>query len=372
MRLGIDAREIQQGVHTGIGRPLANFLKYFATLDQGDQCVLFSSQPIPITFGHQIKNVVLPEFWTQVWDQLTLASALKKEGIDIFYSPYYKLPLLASCKCVCAVLDLMYLVVPEYRRRLNPLALMYYATLGKSFLKKADRILTCSQHSKRDIISIYGVEASKIEIIPLSVSHLYHPEPDSTKIDRMKIKYGISGRYLLYLGNLKPHKNVKNIVGAFSKIASSFSDLSLVIAGPKEHLYSELTHQAKQLGIAHRIIFTGTISEQDQPHILYSGAEIFVMPSLYEGFGLPPAEAMACGVPVVASNTTSIPEVVKDAGLLVDPENVDEIAQAIQQILKDSTLKQTLIAKGLNYVKAYEEVQIARQQYDFFRRVLNG
>lgn len=371
MRLGIDAREIQGGVHTGIGRSLANFLKYFATLGQDDQCVLFSSQPVPVTFGENVKNIVLPECWTQYWDQITLAAALKRERIEVFYSPYYKIPLLASCKCVCAVLDLMYLVVPEYRRRLSLAAKLYYAVPGKKFLQKADKILTCSGHSRKDIIRIYGVDASKIEIIPLSVSRIYYPETDDAKIDLMKVKYGIKGRYLLYLGNLKPHKNVKSVISAFSKIASEFDDLSLVIAGPKEHLYRELAEQTRKLGLSQRIIFTGTISESDHPHILYSGAEVFVMPSLYEGFGLPPAEAMACGVPVVSSSTTSIPEVVKDAGLLIDPEKPDDIAQAIKRILQNPGLKQELVAKGLEYVKEYEEVKIARQNYAFFKRVLN-
>ncbi len=370
MRLGIDAREIQGGIHTGIGRPLANFLKYFATLGQDDQCVLFSSRPVPIKFGDNIRNIVLPECWTQYWDQITLAAALKRERIEIFYSPYYKLPLLASCKCVCAVLDLMYLVVPEYHRELSLAAKLYYAVLGKKYLQKADKILTCSEYSRNDIIRIYGVEASKIEIIPLSVSRMYYPETDEVKIDLMKMKYGISGRYLLYLGNLKPHKNVKNIINAFSRIAVEFNDLSLVIAGPKEHLYHELAKQAGKLGLSPRIIFTGTISESDHPHIMYSGAEVFVMPSLYEGFGLPPAEAMACGVPVVASNTTSIPEVVKDAGILVNPENADDIARAIKNILQNPDLRRELVSKGLDYVKEYEEVKIARQNYEFFKRVL--
>lgn len=371
MHLGIDAREIQDGVHTGIGRPLANFLNYFSKLDNRDHCVLFSARKIPINFGARVKNVVIEERFTQYWDQIQLAQAVKKEGIELFYSPYYKLPLFITCKCVCAVLDLMYLIVPEYRRELTPLTKLYYATIGKKCVEKAGRILTCSEHSKRDIVRIYGIDERKIEIIPLSVAHIYRPEPDKNKIESMKAKYGIIGPYILYLGNFKPHKNVKTIISAFHKIAPEFPELKLVLAGPKTHLYSELIALTQKLGLSERIIFTGKVSESDEPHLLYSGAEIFVIPSLYEGFGLPPAEAMACGVPVVASNTTSIPEVVKDAGLLVDPQDADAIAVAIKRVLSDASLKRTLVEKGLKYAQEYEEDRVAKMNYDFFKRVLN-
>ena len=128
MRLGIDVREIEDGIHTGIGRPLANFLRYFAAQNNADTCVIFSTKEVPVQFGPRVKNVVIKEGWRQYWDQVRLPQAIKREKIELFYSPYYKLPLLASCPCVCAVLDLMYFIVPEYRLQLNVFSMLYYKT----------------------------------------------------------------------------------------------------------------------------------------------------------------------------------------------------------------------------------------------------
>jgi glycosyltransferase involved in cell wall biosynthesis len=370
VRLGIDAREIEDGVLTGIGRPLANFLRYFAKQNNSDECVLFSTKPIPIAFNARIKNTVIPKSQTQYWDQVLLPRAIKKQNIDLFYSPYYKLPLLASCPCVCAVLDLMYLIVPQYQQKLNLLSKGYYFVMGKAFLNKARRILTCSEYSKQDIKRIYGVSNDKVEVIPLSVANLYRPEQDPHKIAMMRDKWKIEGPYLLYMGNFKPHKNVKNVILAFERLVQKFPDLKLVLAGPKTYQYPDLVLLTQELSLTHKIIFTGTICEKDEPHLLYSGAQAFVMPSVYEGFGLPPAEAMACGVPVVASKTTSIPEVIKDAGLLVDPNDVDEISTAVQKILSDEKLRQELITKGFHYVKEYNEERVAKLNYDFFQSVL--
>ena len=155
MRLGIDAREIQDGVHTGIGWPLANFLDYFSKLDNDDECILFSSKKIPLDFGPKVKNVIIKEWCTLYWDQIELSNAIKRQNIEILYSPYYKIPLLAKCKVVNAILDLMYLEYEEYKRDICPFKKLYYLTVGRLFVKKADKILTCSEYSKNDIIKIY-------------------------------------------------------------------------------------------------------------------------------------------------------------------------------------------------------------------------
>ncbi|MBF0571570.1 MAG: glycosyltransferase family 4 protein [Candidatus Omnitrophica bacterium] len=358
MHLGIDAREIQNGVYTGIGRPLANFLEYFSGLNNEDACILFSARKVPIDFGPRIKNVVLSEHITFIWDQWQLPQALKQEEVDLFYSPYYKVPLMKPCPMVSSILDLMYLSFEPYYKKMSPLSKAYYAVFGKLYTDIADKILTCSEYSKRDIQCIYGVQEQKIKVIPLSVGNIYRRELGTPPV---------KGRYVLYVGNFKIHKNVKSIVESFALIANSFPDLNLVLAGPKGHTYKELLGIAQKNGLQERVIFLGKITEADHPQFLYSGAEVFVMPTLYEGFGLPPLEAMACGVPVVASNTTSIPEVVKDAGLLVDPMNPSAIANAIKEVLTNDRLKKEMIAKGLRYSQEYESTKVSAQLYDFLK-----
>lgn len=369
MRLGIDAREIQDGVYTGIGRPLANFLHYFVAQVDKDSCVLFSAKKVPIDFGEKVSNVVLPQQSTFIWDQWTLPQAIKKARVDLFYSPYYKIPLIKPCRTVSAILDLMYIAYGPYNKTMSPLAKLYYATFGRSYAHRADKILTCSQYTKNDIERIYGVDGAKIKIIPLSVASIYFSLPDPSQVALIKRKFNIKGRYILYVGNFKPHKNIAQLIHAFAALAKEFPDLHLVLAGPKEHTYPELVDSIRGKGLTDRVIFTGKILESDGPQYLYQGAEVFVMPTHYEGFGLPPLEAMACGVAVVASRATSMPEIVGDAGILIDPDNVSEIAEAIKKVLRDPVLKQGLIHKGLKRVQRFKTQQIAKEMYDFLEKV---
>ncbi len=368
MRLGIDAREIQDGVYTGIGRPLVNFLRYFAAQDNKDTCILFSSKEIPIDFGTKVSRVVMPEGITFIWDQWSLPQAIKKAEIDIFYSPYYKIPLLKPCTTVSAILDLMYIAHEPTYKKMSPLAKIYYATFGRLFAHRSDKILTCSQYSKQDIKRIYGVDEAKIVIIPLSVASIYFSPHDPSQVTAIKRKYNINGRYILYMGNFKAHKNIAQLIHAFAVIVQEFPDVSLVLAGPLEHSYSELLGIIKNNHLEGRVIFTGKVMESDGPQYLYQGAEVFVMPTLYEGFGIPPLEAMACGVPVIASRATSIPEIVGDAGILFDPHNATELAHAIKKIFQDPALKKELIDKGFKRARVFETEKKAQEMYDFLKQ----
>lgn len=367
MKLGIDAREIQNGVYTGIGRPLYNFIKYFSKQNNDDTCVLFSERELPFNFGAKVKNIVIKKCPVFFWDQYKLPQAIKKEEIDLFYSPYYKIPLAAPCKVISAILDLMYIFFKEYRKKLGTLGILYYKTFGKKFAESSYKILTCSEHSKKDIIKFYGIEAEKIKVIPLSLSDIYKPEDDAEKIKAVKEKFNIKSRYLLYMGNFKPHKNVKNIILAFNKISERFNDLNLVLAGPKNNEFSQLKNLVEGLRLTDKVIFTGKVTEEDCPNVLYSQAEAFIFPSFYEGFGLPPLEAMACKTAVIASKTTSIPEVVKDAGILVDPIKVEKIAEAITEILTNTAIKNSLIEKGMKYAQEYKDAEISKQLYEFLK-----
>jgi len=367
MKLGIDAREIQDGVYTGIGGPLANFLNYFSKVDNDDECVLFSAKAVPIDFGKKVRNVVIEEKFTFYWDQVQLPQTLKQEGIELFYSPYYKIPLRAPCRTVSAILDLMYLALDYYSQRLPLFIKVYYYTMGKMFAQRADQILTCSENSKKDIIQLYGVKAEKIKVIPLSIDNVYRLKEGEDANKKVREKFGIDGKYIFYFGNFKYHKNVKRIVQAFKRIVVEFRDLQLVLAGPKEHFYPQLQTLVNEISLKDKVMFLGKVSDKEDARLLYTAAEMFVMPTLYEGFGLPPAEAMACGTPVVTSNSTSLPEVVGDAGLLVDPYKVDEITGAIRRILQDDRLRENLKQKGPKQAENFYEEKISKQIFEFFK-----
>ncbi len=369
MKIGIDAREIQNGVYTGIGRSLANFLEYFSMLNKDDECILFSSKKIPLDFGRKVKNIVIEEGLTFYWDQVKLPLAMRRERVDIFYSPYYKVPLLTFCKVVSAILDLMYLSFKEYRKKLGIKAKLYYMSFGKGFAHKADRIITDSEHAKKEIVKFYKIAEDRIKIIPLSVNKVYNLVEDKIKIEETKEKYGINKRYILFVGNFKPHKNVKTLILAFKEITNILPDLELVLVGPKKNSYQELKTLGEDLSLQDKVIFTGKITNLFELKNLYDGAELFVMPSLYEGFGLPVAEAMACGLPVVASDRTSIPEVVGNAGILVNPSDNKAFVTTILNLLQDQQMRLELSKRSKEQANLFSEDRINKAIYDLFQEV---
>jgi glycosyltransferase involved in cell wall biosynthesis len=363
VRLGVDAREIQDGVVTGIGRSLANFISYFAAHESNHELVLFAEKKLPIPINSPCREAIIPCGITFHWDQWRLCRHLEMNRIDLFYSPYYKLPLLSRIPAINQVLDLMYLVFPSYLRELGILGRIYYATIGRACAHKAINIITDSEHAKRDIVRLWGIKPDKIAVIPLGLADRYSPVKDKERFAQVIKKFALPERYLLYLGNFKPHKNVVSLVRAFAMIKEEIKDLKLVLAGPLDSHGENLRRQVKDLGLDKDVVFTGMIREDDLPEVILSLADIFVFPSLYEGFGIPPLEAMACGTPVVTSNLTAIPEVVGEAGLLVNPLNIDELARAILSLLNNRDLHGRYAEMGLARAKQFHSEQTAGRLY---------
>ena len=363
MRLGVDAREIQDGVVTGIGRSLANFISYFAAHEANHELVLFAEKKLPVPITPPCREVVIPGGPTIYWDQWLLYRHLEINRIDLFYSPYYKLPLISPIPAINQVLDLMYLVYPPYLQALGIFGRIYYATIGRACAHKAINIITDSEHAKGDIVRLWGIRPEKIAVIPLGLAARYAPVTAQERRDQVRTRFALPERYLLYLGNFKPHKNVVSLVRAFAAIKERIEGWKLVLAGPLDSHGEKLRRQVSDLGLDRDVVFTGTIREDDQPEALLSLADVFVFPSLYEGFGIPPLEAMACGTPVVAAKLTAIPEVVGDAGLLVDPLNIDELAGAILSLLKDRDLHDRYVEMGLARAEQFRSEHTAGRLY---------
>jgi glycosyltransferase involved in cell wall biosynthesis len=353
MRIGVDSREIQNGVITGIGRSLYHFIDYFSKNEFKHQLVLFSEKKLALNFNNNIENIVIAKCPTFIWDQVKLPLALNRHQINLFYSPYYKIPLLSRVPTVSQILDLMFLIHPFYKNNLTVIEKVYYSFFGRAFAKKAFRIITDSEHAKNDIVRLWNIDPLKIVVIPLGTADRYRPVTDKELLNQVRKRLKLPDKYLLYFGNFKPHKNVDFLLKAYGRLPQEIRrQYKLVLAGRKDAHCIELEKRAGQLKIENNVIFTGFIFEDDLP-TLYSAASLFIFPSLYEGFGLPPLEAMACGTPVIASNTTSLPEVVGDAGILVDPHNVNDLNKAILKILSDKGLKTKLRQKGLSRVKQF-------------------
>jgi glycosyltransferase involved in cell wall biosynthesis len=364
MKLGVDAREIQDGVVTGIGRSLANFINYFEKNEKNHKLVLFSEKKISLDYDKNIIKAVINRIAPPFWDQWKLPRALDAHKIDLFYSPYYKIPLLTRTPVVNQILDLMFLVFQPYRKGLGFHRKLYYSFLGKTFAKKSISVITDSEHAKKDIIRIWNINPEKIVVIPLGLASRYKPITDLQQLNTVKKVFKLPDKFVLYLGNFKPHKNVASLIKAFKRIEKTYPEHKLILAGPLDNDGNTIKNLVLLEGLESRVLFTNTIKEKDHPEALLSLADVFVFPTLYEGFGLPPLEAMACGTSVVASNLTSIPEVIGDAGLLVNPMDIGEMSKTISDLLENPEKRMFYSKKGLKRAERFREKDTAGKLYE--------
>lgn len=272
-----------------------------------------------------------------------------RPDVTMFFN--YYLPPFAKGKKVLVVYDT---VIKDYPETMSfKTRTMLKLTLKRS-IKRADRIITISEFSKNQIIKHFGAAPEDIVIIPCAAdSRKFFPIPDREAVRRQVCpKYGIDGKYYLYLGNLEPRKNIAGLVEAYGKAVKKHADIPLlVIAGGKGWQYEEIFQRVWELRLSDRVVFTDYIDDSDVP-LLMNGAEAFCFPSIYEGFGMPPLEAMSCGVPVIVSNTSSLPEVTGDCGISVDPYDTDEIAEALIRTT-DREFAEAQRIKGIERAKAF-------------------
>jgi glycosyltransferase involved in cell wall biosynthesis len=253
----------------------------------------------------------------------------------------------------------------------------------KQEAKKADKIMADSFSTKEDLVNIYKIDPAKIKVVYLGVSKDFKPiKKDNPQLKRVRKKYSLPASpsggpkpFILYFGTIEPRKNLILLIKAFEALKEKtiwkgfegdvFSDLKLVIAGAKGWLYKDIFKEVENSKYKKDIIFTGFVDDKDKPH-LYNLANLFVYPSFFEGFGFPPLEAMACGVPTIVSNASSLPEIVGDGAVMIDPYNVDELAFAIRKVLEDKDLRENLIKKGLKQAKKFSWDKTAQEVLEVF------
>ena len=270
------------------------------------------------------------------------------------------LPPLVHCRSVVTIHDCIHLMFPQYLP--NRLAFTYARTSMALAADRATRVLTVSESSKADIIRFFGTEPSKIDVIYNAYDERFGIEPVEDDVVRVRERYQLHDEFILYAGNVKPHKNLERLIRAFARVRAQEGneDLRLVLIGDDVGRYASLRRTADEAGVRQDVRFFGFVPHQTLA-ALYRMATLFAFPSLYEGFGLPPLEAMACGTPVVTSRISSLPEVVGDGALLVDPYSEEEIAQAIARVLDDEDLRRRLVERGLERAAGFSWERSARQ-----------
>ncbi len=292
---------------------------------------------------------------TKLWTILGLTRALiTNRDLDVFFSPTHYGPFFAPCPQVISILDLSYKYFPDLFKKKDLYQLLLW---GKYSIKQAKKIITISQSSKSDIIKEYEAKPEKVVVVYPGIKQ---DKTTKRKMDSLKGKYNIEGDFILFVGTLQPRKNLVRLIEAFKKVSSDYKDLKLVVIGKKGWLFEEIFKAPLESGIENRVVFLDFVPDEDLPEF-YRKAKCFVLPSLYEGFGLPILEAMKYGCPVLTSNISSLPEAGGDAALYFDPYRVDDIAEKIKQVLKDKKLRDIMIEKGYEQVKKFSWEESAKQ-----------
>jgi len=362
LKIGVDCRELLPNTFTGFGRYIENFLNAQITRTSQHNFILYGNQhtkfPEP---NNNYTTKVIQEKNTLWWDQVSIVKALRHDKIDLFFTPYDKTPIQAPCPVVMTIHDLLYQYVSDHTGLKRWIYNTLYRMQRGYMARRAARVLTVSEHSRQDIVKYYGLNASQIGITHNAVSERFHPHMGKTAIDQVKKKYGITASYIFNLNNFKPHKNPSGVIEAYAQLRQEVRQTThLVIGGKHNDFTHSFRQRVEQLGLSDQVHFPGMIDDNDLP-AFYAGAKLLIIASFYEGFGIPPLEAMACGTPVISSNATSLPEVIGDAGLLVDPQNTQAITLAIDQLLHDNTLREKNIQLGLQHIKKFSQEKIANR-----------
>jgi glycosyltransferase involved in cell wall biosynthesis len=287
-------------------------------------------------------------------EHFSIPRKLRRLKADLLHSPHYVLPLFCTTPAVVTVHDCIHLLFPQYLP--SRYAWRYAHFMMGSAIKRSALVFTVSEATRRDILHFFPLtDPEKIQVVPNTLDPEVLEDPGEEEMERVRERYQIRGRFVLYAGNIKPHKNLDRLITAFSLLRrrGGFDDVRLVIVGSaEENKYAGLRRTAEVTGVRNDVRFFGFVPDRTLS-ALYRLSSVFAFPSLYEGFGLPPLEAMACGTPVVTSRLSSLPEVVGEAAVFVDPWSIEDIADGLARALTDEALRAELSKKGLERAKAF-------------------
>jgi glycosyltransferase involved in cell wall biosynthesis len=369
MRVAID---IRRAGDFGIGTYIRNIVNHLARLDGETEYLLIGQEKHLAEFDPLPENMRLLEFAAPPGSFQThfrLPLLLERRDVDLLHMPWFYAPALVPCRLVMTVHDLTDLLHPP--RPSSPVVQAGRLHFARRALEKAARVLAVSHATRRDIVRSFPVPESKVRVVYNALDERFAREPLPADADRVLERHAVNFPYVLYAGNIKPQKNLPRLIEAFAVAKADLAEhaglrgLKLILIGDELTKHPDLRRAVVRTRVREDVRFLGFV-----PHpvlrVFYSRARAFLFPSLYEGFGLPPLEAMAHGTPVVTSNVSSLPEVLGDAALLVNPENVFDVARGIRQILTDEALRQELVRRGHEQVRRYSWQRAAELVRDVY------
>ena len=298
-----------------------------------------------------------------LWEQSVQPYTLRQIGADLVHGPVFVGPLLAPCPFVVTIHDLSFIRFPALFRPANRL---YLTLMTRLSTRRAQRLIAVSRHTASEAVRLLGVPSEKIDVVYHGVDPAFRPR-SRIEVEAFRRRRGLPERFALFLGTLEPRKNLVRLVDAFARIQDA--RIGLVLAGGKGWFYDELFSRAEALELGTRVLFPGYVREAELP-LWYNAATVLAYPSLYEGFGLPVLEAMACGTPVVCSNTSSLPEAAGNAALMVDPNDTNALAEELARLLNEKTLRLEMRRRGLAHAQQFTWAHTAQKTTRVYRRVL--
>ena len=299
-----------------------------------------------------------------VWEQLRQPAVLRHERVELLHSLAFAQPLLWRGPSVVSFMDLSFLRFPRAFNRANRL---YLTVMGRAAVRRADHLLAISESTRQDLIKLLGAAPERVTVTYCGVDPSFRPLP-ADAVARFRARHELPERFILYVGTLEPRKNVPRLLEAYARLVRAGDAPPLVIVGARGWRHASIDARLAALGLGERVRLLGYLPAADLP-LCYNAADLFVYPSLYEGFGLPPLEALACGTPVVTSNTSSLPEAVGDVAVCVDPRDVGKLAAAMRQVLDDASLRARLRASGIDWAAGFTWQRMAEQTLAVYHRL---
>jgi glycosyltransferase involved in cell wall biosynthesis len=371
MRIGIDATAIPAN-RAGAGNYIFSLVAGLASVDAENEYFVFAKPDHIAEWGIDQDNFhFLPSAGRYravrlAWEQCILPMLVRRHHIDVLHSPHYTMPIFGPCRKVVTFCDMIFLLYPEVHT-LSKRA--FFRTMMPISARRAQAIIAISESTARDVVQLLRVPPDRVHAIPLAAAGNFLPIDDPTSVDSVCSRYGLrTGEFVLFVGVMEPRKNIPVLLHAYRKLVDRGVSKQLAIVGKRGWMCDDVLSTVQTLDLEKRVVFTGYVPSRDLPY-LYNGACLFIYPSLYEGFGLPVLEAMACGTPVVTSNVSSMPEIVGDSALLVDPRNSEEIAQAMEKLLADDILSHAMRESALKRAAMYSWDRTARETLQVYLEV---
>ncbi|MFH1173247.1 MAG: glycosyltransferase family 1 protein [bacterium] len=370
MKIGIDAR-MYGNRQTGIGNYIKHLIKYLGQLDQANEYVIFLMEPMYSEFicpNSRFSKVLVKSRWYSWQEQLILPWQLYKQKLDLIHFPHFNSPLFYRGRSVCTIHDITPYFFPGHKMTSIIRRLGFRLVFGNT-VRHAQKVFAVSEHTKKDIIKYFKIKEEKIIVTYEGVEDHFRIINDEQKINELKEKYHITKPFIFYVGVWRNHKNLVSLIKAFDLLLRKYNlNYQLVLGGKEDPYYPEIRQTWESLGLQHDIIRPSFIQEEDLPYF-YNAADLFVIPSFYEGFGLIGLEAMACGTPVTASDITSLPEVLGSAARYFDPQDPESMARVMRGVLTNENERAEMKKQGLEQIKKYSWLRCAEQTLAVYKEI---